>query len=348
MNVAVGLGHFLWAIGGKHEFSSAVDDITVYNINQDRWYSSVTGDLTPMPLGVQGAGWALYEDKIFCFGGKTGYHSGCSSKVQVYDIASDTWAILKDMPEARSKLAKFYPVVEDHFIYLFGGDNIYGQYSRVNWNWKYDLKNDVWDKSPTDAPHVQSFPCVTWYDGWLYYTTGNTGQGALHSYPGGLNQRYHPVKDVWEVLAPCPIPVTDGVGDKWKGEFHFLGGWNANPRIYNRFKSGFRGKVKRQHAVYNYEKRSWRFEETLPGSWHHGGAKSACGYLWYYLGSIDEDTSKTLRVRSLCGNFRKRDLQHTNRIFRWDGSVWEELSPAPVRKMNFGCVYTTIGPIGSS
>jgi hypothetical protein len=89
MPVMTGNGRFLWAIGGKIENACTVGDTTVYSVNEDQWYSSANGDLAPMPHAVQGAGWALHRGSIYCFGGKTEAHSGCSALVQVYDIATD-------------------------------------------------------------------------------------------------------------------------------------------------------------------------------------------------------------------------------------------------------------------
>jgi len=49
-------GRFLWGIGGKIEDAYVVDDTTVCSVNEDRWYSSVNGELAPMPHPAQGAG----------------------------------------------------------------------------------------------------------------------------------------------------------------------------------------------------------------------------------------------------------------------------------------------------
>jgi hypothetical protein len=54
-------------------------------------------------------------------------------------------------------------------------------------------------------------------------------------------------------------------------------------------------------------------------------------FLWRYLGTIDEEAGDGVD-------------QHTNRIFRWDGEAWMEMTPAPVKKMNFGTVFSTLGP----
>ena len=327
------MGEYLWAIGGKVENKYTVGDTTVYSIENDRWYSSENEELTPMPYSVQGAGWTFYDGKIFCFGGKTKPHSGCCDYVQVYNIKKDSWDLLKRMPEPRSKLGKFYPVIDNRFIYLFGGDNIQGRYHRVNWNWRYDLVNDSWDTKVADAPFAQSFPLPTYRNGWLYFSTGNTGfEPEQNIYEGSLNQRYNPQEDIWEIMTPCPIPTTDGSGDIWQNELHIIGGWNINEAFYNPKAKDYNGPVKKQHTVYNYESDTWRFESELPGNWHHGGTRASKKYLWRFLGTIDEDIDI------------KSPNPHSNKIFRWNGITWKEMKDAPIRKMNFGTIYSTIGP----
>jgi hypothetical protein len=333
MTVTTGKGRFLWAIGGKIENAHTVDDTTVYSVNEDRWYSSVNGDLAPMPHAVQGAGWALYDGRIYCFGGKTEAHSGCSAFVQVYDIDTDQWTVLNEMPAARSKLGKFYPVVEDRYVFLFGGDDAGGRFHRVNWNWRYDLQTGSWDTDIAGAPFSQSFPCPTTHGGWLYYSTGNTQcKGPLNDYPGALSQRYNPRTDEWQVMAPCPHPVTDGSGDIWQGELHFVGGWNTNRTFYSEGCDHYVGPVKKLHVVYNYRANAWRYAPELPDHWHHGGVRSDGEHLWRYLGTTDEEAGEG-------------EGQHTNRLFRWDGETWTEMAPAPVRKMNFGTLYSNLGPV---
>lgn|GEM_PF-5099477 len=325
-------GQFIWAIGGKIEDETTVGDTTVYSVEEDRWYSSLNGDLEPMPLSVQGAGWTLFKEKIYCFGGKTEPHRGPSAHVQVYDIKADEWEFLEEMPAPRSKLGKYYPVVEDRYVYLFGGDEERGRFHRVSWNWRYDLKKDCWDTGVADAPFSQSFPLPSYHEGWLYYSTGNTqSRGGQNNYPGALNQRYDPGADEWQVIAPCPHPVTDGSGDKWRGELHFLGGWNTNESFYREGCPNYVGPVKKHHVAFNYETNSWRYEASLPGHWHHGGTRAGKNYLWRYLGTIDEEAGEGAD-------------QHTNKIFRWDGAEWKGKTPAPVKKMNFSTVLSAVGP----
>jgi hypothetical protein len=126
-------------------------------------------------------------------------------------------------------------------------------------------------------------------------------------------------------------PVTDGSGARFGDELHFLGGWNTNRAFYHEDAAHYRGHVNRLHAVYDYATNAWRYEDRLPGHWHHGGTRAADGALWHYLRTIDWEE-------------RTGADQHTDRIFRWDGTEWTERTRAPVRKMNFSTVHTAIGP----
>ena len=90
--------------------------------------------------------------------------------------------------------------------------------------------------------------------------------------------------------------------------------------------------MRKQHLIYNYDSDTWRFGPELPGRWHHGGTRASKNFLWRFLGTIDEDIDI------------KSPNPHSNKTFRWDGKNWTELNEAPVRKMNFGTIFTMIGP----
>jgi hypothetical protein len=340
----IGKGNFIWAIGGKNEFGKVLDDVTVYNIDENRWYSSINSELKEMPYGVQGAGWTLFKNKIYSFGGKTKFHSGCSKYVQEYDIKLNKWRLLPSLSKPRSKLSKFIPVIDNRFVYLFGGDCSKGAFNRVNWNWQFDLEKKKWNVNVANAPYSQSFPVATFHKGWIYYITGNTKKGTFNNYRGALNQRYNPKEDRWEVMTPCPVPTTDGAGDKCKNEFHYIGGWNTNPKYYNALKRNYKGNIKRLHLVYNYDTDSWRFEKKIAMKWHHGGCLAGKNHLWLFLGIIDQDISFSNRILRYY-NAKAKMLQHTNKIFFWNGKNWKEMRPAPVRKMNFGTIFSNIGPV---
>ena len=167
----------------------------------------------------------------------------------------------------------------------------------------------------------------------MYYSTGNKGnEPEQNTYEGSLNQRYNPENDVWEVMVPCPNPTTDGSGEKWNNELYVIGSWNINLNFYNREKENYNGPVKKLHLMYNYDSNNWHFEYKLPRHWHLGGARASKDSLWRFVGTIEEDIY--IRSRN----------PRSNMIFRWNGMIWIEMKEAPVRKMNFGTIFTTLGP----
>lgn len=338
-------GRYLWALGGKFECGDVIADISVYDTLEDRWISSSEGVIEPLPHPVQGAGWAYHDGKIYGFGGKSKHRSGCTDHVQVYDIKANMWSVLDPLPAPRSKLSKHYPVINGRYVYVFGGDSERGAFSRVDWIWRFDLIERAWKTDLKSAPHVQSYPIATAFDGWLYYTTGNTGQGMLSSYPGALNQRYHPEEDRWEVMAPCPMPVTDGDGDRLGDELHIVGGWNTNPWYYNPLRRRYAGSIKRAHLVYDYACDVWRAESELPYHCHHGGCRATVDRLYWYLGTVGEERRLLDATLRCLGSRRSQERQHSNIIMSWDGEQWAEKKRAPKRRMNFGTIVTDIGPV---
>ncbi len=106
-------------------------------------------------------------------------------------------------------------------------------------------------------------------------------------------------------MTPCPIPTTDGSGDKWNNVLYVIGVWNINMNFYNQEKENYYGPVKKLHLVYNYDSNNWQFESNLPGHWHHGGVRASKDSLWRFLGTIYEDidirSRNPIQIRFLGG-----------------------------------------------
>jgi N-acetylneuraminic acid mutarotase len=106
------------------------DTIEIFDIN--------TGNLTyskSNPFPMRYAGSAVWNDKIYIFGGAN--DSGSSNRLYEFDPATDQWARLPDMPEAKSTGG----IVVDGTLYVFGGYT--GTTStRID---AYDIENQTWD-----------------------------------------------------------------------------------------------------------------------------------------------------------------------------------------------------------
>ena len=73
--------------------------------------------LTSNPYPVHYGGSAVWNDKIYVFGGNNG--DGYSNRLYEFDPATDNWTRLADMPEAKQTSGK----IIDGVLYVFGGYN---------------------------------------------------------------------------------------------------------------------------------------------------------------------------------------------------------------------------------
>lgn len=96
----------------------------------------------PMPTPRYGFATAVYQNKIYCIGGVTGYSTSTGRLItgvnEVYDPATDTWETKAPMPTARWLLQAN---VVNGKIYLIGGQN--GGLSTIV-NEVYDPEIDAW------------------------------------------------------------------------------------------------------------------------------------------------------------------------------------------------------------
>ncbi len=155
----------------------------------------------------------VYQNKIYCIGGKTS--SGYTGVNEVYDPATNTWENKTAMPTARAFLQAN---VVNGKIYLIGGDGLDEEYSFLNVNEVYDPATDTWiTKEPMlSATFFGSASAV--FDNKIY---------VIGSVSGSFLGIYDPESDVWGsgaspllggvaaatttgILAPKRIYVLDG------------------------------------------------------------------------------------------------------------------------------------------
>lgn len=88
------------------------------------------------PNAVRHAGSAVWENKIYVFGGWN--PAGFSSKLFMFDPAENKWTQLADMPEAKQTKGK----IVDGILYTFGGyDNDASNYKSIH---AYNIKENKW------------------------------------------------------------------------------------------------------------------------------------------------------------------------------------------------------------
>jgi len=130
-------GGFLYVIGGGNS-GVALSDLQRYDPVMDMWTT-----LMPMNTARAGAAAAVIDDGIFVIGGRQSTGGPCSggpylTTVEKYDIDTDTWSPVAQLPSARSDLAA---VAHGGKIYVFGGCSSTGVTNEVD---MYDPQTNTW------------------------------------------------------------------------------------------------------------------------------------------------------------------------------------------------------------
>ena len=115
--------------GDTYTNTTYTDTVEIVNVQ--------TGELSysePNPYPVEYGGSAVWNDKIYLFGG--GNSSGYSNRLYEFDPLTNNWTSLPDMPEAKQTNGE----IIDGILYVFGGYS--GSVSkRID---AYDIQNSTW------------------------------------------------------------------------------------------------------------------------------------------------------------------------------------------------------------
>jgi hypothetical protein len=245
----------IYAIGGSTEsgFAPSIPGSAVYgDINIDSFvgtneeYDPATNTWTfktPMPTPRTVFATAVYQNKIYCIGGrsKVGDKGGGYTGVnEVYDTTTGTWETKTPMPTARGWLTAG---VANGKIYILGGD------PQHTLNQVYDPTTDSWT-TKASIP----FPIVA---------------GGLGSVSAAINNKiyvidsktqiYDPVTDEWSQGAPPPSDNCIGAG--------VTTGISAPVRIYV---LGLPSSSP-SNIVYNPFNDSWSFGAAAPANRYNFG-----------------------------------------------------------------------------
>lgn len=156
------------------------------------------------------AGSAIYNGKIYVFGGSglSGAKSTVfSDKFQYYDIASNTWNPLPDMPTARETKGK---IVNDK-LYVIGGFN--GTPSRlIN---VYDLKTNLWINQYTMPSGIYGHSLAV--SGTKIFIVGGVNNQSFLAYFDTTTNTLHQ-------LSSNMIPRRHATAEVYNNKLYIIGG----------------------------------------------------------------------------------------------------------------------------
>ena len=174
------------AVLGNIDIGGHVGTNEEYDPETDTWTYKAS---MPTPRIVFAT--AVYQNNIYCIGGKTG--DGYTGVNEVYDPATDTWETKTSMPTTRGWLTAN---VVNNKIYVISGTS----------NDVYDPETDSW-ATKTPSPLVASFGgCASAvFDKKIIVIGGITPDQSYN-----LNQIYDTETDTWSYGASPPSSVDGG------------------------------------------------------------------------------------------------------------------------------------------
>ena len=148
----------IYVFGGEHNPRVPINNhLLVYDLKSNRWEYTESNNSKEKPVARLGHASCQNGDKIFIFGGRTGFEMNESSlnDLFVYDIKQDLWTELKKSkdsdtwPEARS----YHTMTSlKNKLYLFGGCST--NHGRLNDLYEYDIDENKWKHLTTDEKIV--------------------------------------------------------------------------------------------------------------------------------------------------------------------------------------------------
>lgn len=227
---------------------------------------------------------------LHAIGGQSGDDNSLT-KVQAYDVATDTWSTRAPLPEPRHSTNG--AGVIGGKIYVTGG--IQGNDNFRDELFVYDPTTNAWtEKSPMPT---QGFRGVTGViDGKLYVFT-NCDQENCFDFVSKALYRYDPAADQWTVLAAPNFLHDWGYGGVIGGKFYLTGGSSAL-------------------EVYDPASNTWTTRAPLPRRrWL--GASAALGGELYVIGGFIERGNGTI------------EAIRTVSVYNPGSNTWRRAAPFP-------------------
>lgn len=215
--VAVEYGGYIYVIGGQNTGSNTVATLYRYNPTNNTWTT-----LTSMPAVRKLHSAVVVNGKIYVMGGTATGGIGSPTSVQTtycYDIATDIWTTLANMPLARHSHAA---VAVGTKIYVVGGYYSQGS-ATVNTCYEYDTNNDTWT-TLANMPNSLFNHAAVAVGTKVYVFAGQSTTASNATYC------YDTVANSWTTLAVVPYSTTGARAIAVGTKVYFGGGSNAgNP-----------------------------------------------------------------------------------------------------------------------
>ncbi len=211
-------GGFLYVIGGGNS-GVALPNLERYDPVLDAWTT-----LAPMNAARAGAAAAVIDDGIFVIGGRQSTNGPCSGgpylqTVEKYDIDTNTWSPVAQLPTPRSDLAA---VAHGGKIFIFGGCSSTGVTGEVD---MYDPQTNTWTTTGLMPMSTARASFVAGHSGGKVYAIGGTIDGVSLS---NANEVYDIASNSWSNNTAMTAARQEAGVNSHGGRIYVVGGSTAS------------------------------------------------------------------------------------------------------------------------
>ena len=123
----------IWYVGGIDETRSITADLFRLDPSAGSWQK-----IGAMPTARDHLRLEAVGSRLYAISGRKDDLRHNLSVTERYDIASNRWQRVADIPQGRGGMGS---VAKDGFIYTFGGEHVWTCLDRID---RYDVRNDRW------------------------------------------------------------------------------------------------------------------------------------------------------------------------------------------------------------
>ena len=251
---------------------------------------------------------------LYVMGGRVGDDGGSLSRVQAYNLSTNTWTYRKQMPSPL--YATNGAGVIAGKIYVSGGRQQMDNKDSRPYLYVYDPAINTWTRKH-DMPWYSDEGITGAIDNQLYVLTCDIQEFC--TYDGGLAvYRYNPATDQWTTVATSPFLSGPPVGAA------------INRKLYFVSRQGLHFfEMTTQLTEYDPATNTWTTKAPPPKP-RHGGAAVALGAKLYLIGGVEEQSDGSVRqVRTV-------------RVYDPASNSWSTRAALPEMRSGFSASKVTL------
>ncbi|XP_076817499.1 kelch-like protein 9 isoform X2 [Clavelina lepadiformis] len=208
------LNNFLYVLGGQNMFdergTTAVNTVIRYDPRFNIWMR-----IASMNDRRAGFTCSVVDNRLYALGGVNA--TGRMSSMECYSLEDDRWRYVASV---QTGLCDHAQAVHGNLIYISGGFKE-GRFN--NQLLAYSPRHDTWHER-TPMHFARGWHAMVAFGDSIFVTGGNAGLNKridIHE-----TEIYNAMSDQWTLVAPLPLPHSEGGSEYYDGKLYVVGGYS--------------------------------------------------------------------------------------------------------------------------